>query len=73
MTRTRPWRGHGRRFKFGDDTLVGYQGNVCKVRDVYMWAVLGTTDTTPRWLDIWPTLLGRGLGIGGTIQPGRSI
>lgn len=41
------------RFKFGDDTLVGYQGNVCKVRDVYMWAVLGTTDTTPRWLDIW--------------------
>lgn len=41
------------RFRFGDDTLVGYQGNVCKVRDVYMWAVLGTTDTTPRWLDIW--------------------
>ena len=41
------------RFKFGDDTLVGYQGNVCKVRDVYIWAVLGTTDTTPRWLDIW--------------------
>ena len=41
------------RFKFGDDMLVGYQGNVCKVRDVYMWAVLGTTDTTPRWLDIW--------------------
>ena len=41
------------RFKFGDDTLLGYQGNVCKVRDVYMWAVLGTTDTTPRWLDIW--------------------
>lgn len=41
------------RFRFGDDLLIGYRGSVCKVRDVYMWAVLGTTDTTPRWLDIW--------------------
>ena len=41
------------RFIFGDDLLTGYVGSICKVRDVYMWAVLGTTDTTPRWLDIW--------------------
>ena len=41
------------RFRFGDDMLGGYRGSVCKVRDVGMWAVLGTTDTTPRWLDIW--------------------
>lgn len=41
------------RFSFGDDLLTGYVGSICKVRDVYMWAVLGTTDTTPRWLDIW--------------------
>ena len=44
-----PWA----RFRFGDDMLGGYRGSVCKVRDVGMWAVLGTTDTTPRWLDIW--------------------
>ena len=41
------------RFRFGDDMLGGYRGSVCKVRDVGMWAVFGTTDTTPRWLDIW--------------------
>ena len=41
------------RFRFGDDMLGGYRGSVCKVRDVGMWAVPGTTDTTPRWLDIW--------------------
>ena len=41
------------RFRFGDDLLIGYRGSVCKVRDVGMWAVIGTTDTTPRWLDIW--------------------
>lgn len=41
------------RFRFGDDMLGGYRGSVCKVRDVYMWSVIGTTDTTPRWLDIW--------------------
>lgn len=41
------------RFRFGDDMLGGYRGSVCKVSDVGMWAVLGTTDTTPRWLDIW--------------------
>lgn len=41
------------RFKFGDDLLSGYVGNVCKVRDVYMWGLPGVTDTTPRWLDIW--------------------
>ena len=41
------------RFIFGDDLLTGYVGSICKVRDVYMWAVLGTTDTTSRWLDIW--------------------
>ena len=41
------------RFRFGDNMLGGYRGSVCKVRDVYMWSVIGTTDTTPRWLDIW--------------------
>lgn len=41
------------RFKFGDDLLSGYVGNVCKIRDVYMWGVPGVTDTTPRWLDVW--------------------
>lgn len=41
------------RFRFGDDLLSGYVGNVCKLRDVYMWAVTHVTDTTPRWLDVW--------------------